>query len=91
MKPEPNETALDEAKETPEMQAQEMESGEEMHTDGSPVSEEFRAMCEDIVKTATEDQIEYLQSLLSMRKSELSDSTDITTDDFDKVKRGDDE
>ena len=87
---EDKETALDEARETPEMQQQELEEGTEMHS-SVPLTEEFQMMAMDLIKDATKEQCAFIQSLLSSRQQEHWKDEEVTTSDYDKVKSGDEE
>lgn len=87
MKPEEQETALDEAKETPEQQQMEMESGMEQHEQPA-VSEEYRSMCAEMLKEASTQELDYLEQLCSDRRKELGGDKEeqVSTDDYAKAK-----
>lgn len=84
---EEQETPLDEARETPEVQAQEQADGTEQQ-DSVPLTEDFQRSALELLKDATNEQCSFLQSMCSKRMSELYDqeSDSVSADDYEKVK-----
>lgn len=82
---EANETDLDEAKESPEMQAQEEADGTEQHN-GVPIPPEFQNAVLELFKDATSAQLDFARSILSQRQDEIYKEKEVTTDDYEAVK-----
>ena len=83
--PEEQETALDEARETPEEQQTEQDMGQEQH--GSvPLSEEFQLMVVDLVKNLSKDECQFLRQQMQNREDELYKTSEPTMEDFEAAK-----
>ena len=91
-KPEQEENALDEARETPEQQAKEKQEGTEQHSE-VPLTEEFQREVLALLKSATKEECSFIRNLCyereeEIRKSEMKDDN-VTTDDYDAVMEAD--